>query len=53
MVFIQKNNLPGIKDGTYVLNLDEFKSIGTHLIALFANNCIILCHRFGVDNIPK
>ena len=25
-----KNQLPKIKDGTYVINLDEFKSIGTH-----------------------
>ena len=25
-----RNNLPKIKDGTYVINLDEFKSIGTH-----------------------
>ena len=32
-----KNNLPKIKDVTYVLNLDEFKSIGTHWIALCVN----------------
>ena len=25
-----RNNLPKIKNGTYVTNLDEFKSIGTH-----------------------
>ena len=25
-----KNKLPKIKDGTYVISLDEFKSIGTH-----------------------
>ena len=25
-----RNNLPKIKDGAYVINLDEFKSIGTH-----------------------
>ena len=29
-----RNNLPKIKDRTYVINLDEFKSIGTHWIAL-------------------
>ena len=34
MVFIQKNSLPNIKDGAYVINLDEFKSIGTLWIAL-------------------
>ena len=32
-----RNNLPKIKDGAYVINLDEFKSIGTHGIALYAN----------------
>ena len=28
-----KNSLPKNKDLTYVINLDEFKSIGTHWIA--------------------
>ena len=30
-------NLSKIKDGAYVVNLDEFKSIGTHWIALYVN----------------
>ena len=31
-----RNNLPNkIKDGAYVINLDEHKDIGTHWIALF------------------
>ena len=25
-----RNNLPKIKDGAYVINLDKFKSMGTH-----------------------
>ena len=25
-----RNNIPKIKDGAYVINLDEYKSIGTH-----------------------
>ena len=25
-----RNNLPKIKNGTYVINLDEYKAIGTH-----------------------
>ena len=29
-----RNNLPKIKDGSYVINLDECQSIGTHRIAL-------------------
>ena len=33
-----RNNLPKIKDRTYVINLDEYESIGTHWIALYVNN---------------
>ena len=32
-----RNNLPKTKDGAYVINLDEFKSIETHWIALYMN----------------
>ena len=32
-----RNNLPKIKNGPYVINLDEYKSIGTHWIALHVN----------------
>ena len=33
-----RNNLPKkIKDGTYVINLDEYADVGTHGIALFCN----------------
>ena len=32
-----RNKLPKIKDGAYVINFDEFKSIGTHWIALHVN----------------
>ena len=32
-----RSNLPKIKDGAYVINLDEFKSIGTQWIALYVN----------------
>ena len=28
-----RNDLPKMKDGAYVINLDEFKSIATHWIA--------------------
>ena len=30
-------NLPKTKDGAYVINLDEFKQIGTHWIASYVN----------------
>ena len=43
-----------IKDGAYVINLDEYLDIGTHWIALYANNKIVICFdSFGVDHIPK
>ena len=32
-----KKKLPKIKDGAYVINLDEFKSMGTHWMALYEN----------------
>ena len=32
-----RNNLPKINDGAYVINMDEYKSIGSHWIALCAN----------------
>ena len=38
-----RDNLPeNIKDGAYVINLDEYADVGTHWIALFYNkwNCL-------------
>ena len=49
-----RNNLPEIKDGAYVINLDECKSIGTHWIFIFVkNNLATYFDSFGVENIPK
>ena len=49
------NNLPKkIKDGTYVINLDEYADVGTHWIALFCNrNEIVYFNSFGVEHIPE
>ena len=33
-----RDNLPKIKDGAYVINLDEYSDIGTHWIALYIQN---------------
>ena len=33
-----RNDLSKIKDGTYVIILDEYKSMGTHWIALYVND---------------
>ena len=35
-----KYNLPKIKDGADVINLDEFKSIESHWIASFLFECM-------------
>ena len=44
-----RNNLPKIKDGACVINLDEYCDIGTHWIALYVhNNDIIYFGSFGV-----
>ena len=50
-----RNNLPNeIKDGAYVINVDEYFDIGTHWIALHVkNNDIIYFDSFGVEHIPK
>ena len=43
-----------IKDGTYVINLDENFDIGTYWIALYIlNNKVIYFNSFGVEDIPK
>ena len=47
-----RNNSPKLKDGTYVINLDGFKSIETHWIALYVTvNNIIYFESFGVDHL--
>ena len=44
------NNLPNkIKDGAYIINLDEYADVGIHWIALFCNkNEIVYFDSFGV-----
>ena len=49
-----RDNLPKIEDGTYVINLDEYSDIGTHWVALWANNNdVTYLDSFGVEHIPK
>ena len=47
-----KNN--NTKNGAYVINLDEYRNIGTHWVTLYVNNkTIIYFDSFGVEHIPK
>ena len=50
-----RNNLPEtIKKGEYVINLDEYTSIGTHWIALFIKpKYTVYFDSFGAEHIPK
>ena len=50
-----RNNLPKkIKDGAYVINLDEYADVGTHWITLFCNRSeIAYFDSFGVEHVPE
>ena len=50
-----RDNLPDkIKDGAYVVNLDEYSDIGTHWIALYVKNkTVIYFDSFGIEHISK
>ena len=56
------DHLPEIKDGAYVINLDEYSDIRIHWIALYVaraspkdeqNNVVTYFDSFGVERIPK
>ena len=48
------HNLPKTKDEAHVINLDEYKSIGSHWIALYVNdNNVTYFNSFGVEHVPK
>ena len=45
-----RDNLPKIKDGVYVTNLDEYSDIGTNWVALYVqNNDATYFDFFGVE----
>ena len=54
-----RDNLPErssvkIKDGAYVINLDEYSDTGTHWVALYVqNNDVTYFDSFEVEYIPK
>ena len=49
-----RDNLPKIKDGAYVVNLDVYYDTETHWIALYVlHNDVTYFDSFGVEHIPK
>ena len=49
-----RDNLPRIKDGAYIINLDEYSDIWTHWAALWVNDDnVTYFDSFGVEHIPK
>ena len=44
------NNLPAVKDATYVINLNKCANIGNHLVAIyFKNSGATYFHSFSID----
>ena len=53
-VVYSRDNLPKIKDGAYIINLDEYSDIGTHWVALWENNNnLTYFYSFGVEHLSK
>ena len=50
-----RTNLPTkIKDGAYVINLDEYEDVGTHWTTLFCKRSkIVYFDSFGVEHVPE
>ena len=53
-VYSRDNLSNKIKDGAWLINLDEYSDIGTHWIVLYVkNNVVTYFDSFGVEHIPK
>ena len=53
-VFSRNNLFEKIKDGAYIINLDEYADVGTHWIALFCKKSeIAYFYSFGVEHFPE
>ena len=53
-VYSRDNLTNKIKDGAYVINLDEYSDIGTHWVALYVkNNNATYFDSFGVEHTPN
>ena len=53
-VFSRDNMPKNMKDGGYIINLDEYVDVGTQWIALFCNKIeIVYFGSFGVEHVPE
>ena len=52
-VFSRRNLPKKIKDGAYVINLDEYADTRTHWIALFCKKKNISFNSFCIEHIPE
>ena len=53
-VYSRDNLSNKLKDGAYVINLDEYSDIGIHWIALYVKtNVVTYFDSFGVEHIPE
>ena len=53
-VYSRDNLQEKIKDGIYIINLDEYSDVGSHWIALYAlSNNVTYFHSFDVEHILK
>ena len=49
-----RDNLPKIKDGAYIIDLDEYSDTGTHWVSLYVRNTnVTYFDSFDVEHIPK
>ena len=49
-----RDNLQKIKNGAYIINVDEYSDIGTDSVPLYMkNNDVTYFDSFGVEHIPK
>ena len=50
----ERSSTEKIKNGTYIINLDEYSNIGTHWVALYVNHkTATYFDSFRVKNIPE
>ena len=53
-VYLRDKLSANIKDGSYIINLDEYSDIGTHWVAYYVlNNDVTYFDSFGVEHISK